>query len=62
MEFHRPLRAGRGVEAALSLVREVTDPLEEDRPLGGDIEALASRVRAGAFARVGEDVLAGDAG
>ncbi len=49
VEFHRPLRAGRGVERAVARVRSVAPRLDEDRVLGEDVEALAERVRAGAF-------------
>lgn len=45
VEFHRPLRAGRGVEDAITAVREVVAPLEEDRPLSADIARAAELVR-----------------
>lgn len=45
VEFQRPLRAGRGVEEALSVVREVVPPLDEDRALAADIERAAELVR-----------------
>ncbi len=47
VEFHRPLRAGRGVEAAIAAVRQRVSPLVRDRPLGDDIEALTNLVREG---------------
>lgn len=50
VEFHRPLRAGRGVEHAVAAVRRRAEPLTEDRPLAGEIEAVAEMVRDGAFA------------
>lgn len=50
VEFHRPLRAGRGVEGALRVVRGRVPPLVEDRVLGDDIAAVVERVRAGALA------------
>ncbi len=50
VEFHRPLRAGRGVEAALRAVRGRVPPLVEDRVLGDDIAVLVKMVRAGALA------------
>jgi len=43
------LRAGKGVERALELVREVAAPLTQDRPLSGDIARVAEKIRAGAF-------------
>src|SRR5438270_1431397 len=49
LEYRRPLRAGKGVEGAFKLVREVAAPLTSDRPLSGDIAQLAQRIRAGAF-------------
>jgi len=50
VEFHRPLRAGQGVERALKTVRDRVARLDEDRILGGDIEILRDLVAAGAFA------------
>ncbi|MCC6661230.1 MAG: histidine ammonia-lyase [Phycisphaerales bacterium] len=50
LEAHRPLRSGRGVERAYRAVRDAAPPLSTDRPLTGDIERLAQRVREGAFA------------
>ena len=47
VEFHRPLRAGDGVERALATVRNHVPPLTDDRPLSADLEALAALVRAG---------------
>ncbi|MEY2543952.1 MAG: histidine ammonia-lyase [Verrucomicrobiota bacterium] len=49
LEYRRPLRAGKGVEGAFKLVREVVAPLTADRPLSGDIARLAEKIRAGAF-------------
>ena len=50
VEFHRPLRAGRGVEDAVALVRHRAPPLKEDRSLADEIEAVAEMVRYGALA------------
>lgn len=50
VEFHRPLRAGAGVERAVRAVRERVPPLVEDRVPGDDIAALAELVRSGALA------------
>jgi len=52
LEFLRPLRAGSGVEAAHSLVREHVAALEEDRELAPDFRALEARVREGRFANL----------
>jgi histidine ammonia-lyase len=49
LEHRRPLRAGKGVEAAFKLVRQVAKPLTADRPLSDDIAKLAQRIRAGGF-------------
>ena len=50
VEFHRPLRAGAGVERAVRAVRERVPPLVEDRVPGDDIAALVELVRSGALA------------
>jgi histidine ammonia-lyase len=57
LEFLRPLRPGRGVAAAHSLVRERVAPLEADRVLSADIDALSDLVRAGAFATIASDLV-----
>ena len=49
LEFRRPLRAGRGVEAAYAAVRAVVPPLEADRPPAPDIQRLSAAVREGAL-------------
>jgi histidine ammonia-lyase len=49
LEFLRPLRPGRGVEAAYRRLRERVEPLERDRLLGDDIAAAEALVRAGAL-------------
>ncbi len=49
VEFHRPLRAGSGVERALETVRAQVARLDRDRALSGDIAALADLVREGAL-------------
>ena len=50
VEFHRPLRAGTGVERAMEVVRARVPPLTEDRAPGGDIAAVQELVAAGALA------------
>jgi histidine ammonia-lyase len=40
LEFHRPLRAGRGVEAAHAHIRSAVPPLNRDRVLADDIAAI----------------------
>ena len=49
LEYRRPLRAGKGVERAFELVRQVAPALTSDRSLSGDIARLAEQIRAGAF-------------
>ena len=48
VEYHRPLRAGKGVEQALETVRSRVSRLDEDRVLSGDIASLTALVREGA--------------
>ncbi len=50
VDFHRPLRAGNGVEAALATVRSRVPRLDEDRVLSGDIASLMALVREGGAA------------
>ncbi|HYR22418.1 MAG TPA: histidine ammonia-lyase [Chthoniobacterales bacterium] len=49
LEHRRPLRAGKGVERAFELVRQVAPALTGDRSLSGDIAKLAEKIRAGGF-------------
>lgn len=56
LEFLKPLRPGRGVQAAYDLVRDVVPPLESDRVLHYDIAALETLVRTGAFASLHADL------
>jgi histidine ammonia-lyase len=50
LDDHRPLRSGTLVEMAHARVREVVPPLDADRPLTPDIEAIARLIEDGAFA------------
>jgi histidine ammonia-lyase len=52
VEHRRPLRAARGVEDAIAVVRELIPPLAEDRVLAPDIAALAAAVASGRFTDV----------
>ncbi|MGA7539138.1 MAG: histidine ammonia-lyase [Steroidobacteraceae bacterium] len=47
IEFHRPLRSSRPLEAALKTLRRVVPPYDRDRFFAPDIEAAASLVRSG---------------
>jgi histidine ammonia-lyase len=49
LEYRRPLKAGRGVERALTAVREIAPPLTQDRALSGDIARVAEAIRRGDF-------------
>ncbi len=52
IEFHRPLKSGPAIEAALALIRGRVPRLEEDRSLTGDIESIAELVRSGVLGAV----------
>jgi histidine ammonia-lyase len=52
LEFLKPLAPGRGVAAAYEEVRRCVAPLERDRVLAPDIEALRRLVRSGVFAQI----------
>ena len=54
VEYHRPLKAGDGVEEAHSLIREHVDRLYGDRSLSGDFTAVRDLIRTGALAALGE--------
>jgi histidine ammonia-lyase len=49
LEHRRPLKAGRGVERAFSVVRKLAPALTQDRPLAGDIARVAEAIRRGDF-------------
>ncbi|MBT8336154.1 MAG: histidine ammonia-lyase [Gemmatimonadetes bacterium] len=55
LEFHRPLRPGRGVARVVDVVRERVAPLDGDRSLTEDIEQLRTALRSGAFAALWSD-------
>jgi histidine ammonia-lyase len=50
VEFLAPLAPGAGVAAAHDFVRGLSPRLTHDRPLGGDIEAVAAGIRDGSLA------------
>lgn len=50
LDQRRPLRPSRGVDAALAKVRERVSPMTGDRPLYGDIAAVAALVTSGELA------------
>jgi histidine ammonia-lyase len=47
VEFLAPLEPGSGARAAHAFVRSLSPRLREDRPLAGDIDALAATIREG---------------
>ena len=49
LEHRRPLKAGRGVERAFAVVRNIAPPLTHDRALSGDIAHVAEAIRRGDF-------------
>jgi histidine ammonia-lyase len=55
LEFHQPLKAGAGVQAAYELVRTVVMPLEEDRALSEDMEAMDKLLRGSSLRRAAEE-------
>jgi histidine ammonia-lyase len=49
LEFHQPLRAGRGAQAAYQHIREQVRPLGRDRTLHRDLEAVERLIRSGSL-------------
>ena len=49
LDYRRPLKAGAGVERALTAVRKIAPALTQDRPLSADIARVADAVRQGDF-------------
>jgi histidine ammonia-lyase len=49
VEFLAPLEPGRGVRATRAFVRSVSPRLGDDRPLAGEIEAMAAAIRDGSL-------------
>jgi histidine ammonia-lyase len=47
LEFHRPLRSTEALEHAAALVRSYVPRVVEDRPLAGELAALATALRNG---------------
>lgn len=57
LEFHQPLEPGPGVKAALKVVRQVVPPLEQDRLIRHDLEAVHQLIVSGAFRSAVEAVI-----
>jgi len=51
LEFHRPLRSSRSLEAVLRLLRQKVPRLERDRYFAADIEAARALITSGALRR-----------
>ena len=47
LEFHKPLRPSKAVEAAYNHIREHVRPLGRDRTLHRDLEAVERLIRTG---------------
>ncbi len=47
VDFRKPIRPGKGVQAAACIIRKYVDHLEEDRPLYDDINKLKEVVESG---------------
>lgn len=54
LEFLRPLRAGKGAEAAYGHIREHVRPLGRDRTLHRDLEAVERLIRSGSLLAIVE--------
>jgi histidine ammonia-lyase len=54
VEFLAPLEPGAGGRAVRAFVRGLSPRLKDDRPLGGDIEAVAAAIRDGSLVRAVE--------
>jgi histidine ammonia-lyase len=57
IEYRRPMRAGRGVEAAHERLRAHVPRLTEDRPLGPDLDRITELVRSGTFHEIAEEAV-----
>ena len=58
VEFLAPLEPGAGVRAVRAFVRELSPRLRDDRPLSGDIEAVAAAIRDGSLEAAVEGAMA----
>lgn len=54
LEFLKPLKPGRGPRAAYGRVREVVPPLDEDRAMAADVEAILDGMRSGGLVAAAE--------
>jgi histidine ammonia-lyase len=49
LRYREPFEPGPQIRRVVQVVRSIAPPLEEDRPLAGDIEATAAAIRQGRF-------------
>jgi histidine ammonia-lyase len=47
LDFRKPLKPGKGIQAAYDVIRKYVEFLEEDRPLYKDINKMAEVVKSG---------------
>jgi histidine ammonia-lyase len=47
LQHRRPLKSGAGIERAFTIVRKLSPPLTQDRPLANDIARVAEAIRRG---------------
>ena len=52
LEYRKPLKAGRGVQAAYEIVRAHVPRLESDRSMASDIQTIAAAIKADEFASI----------
>jgi histidine ammonia-lyase len=57
LEFHLPLKPGKALQEVYGLVRTRVAPLEQDRQMAGDIEAIRQLIAEGEIARIVEPYL-----
>lgn len=57
LDFKRPLKAGKGTEAAFEVIRKKLPKLVDDRPLYPDIEIVTEMVRDGSILKAVEDAV-----
>ena len=55
VEFLAPLSSGTGTAAARALIRTISPRVSEDRPLSGEIEAVADAIRDGSLVAAVEE-------
>jgi histidine ammonia-lyase len=53
LHFRGGVELGEELTGVLEAVREISPPVEEDRPLSRDMEAVAAAIRLGRFDRAG---------